>query len=63
MWKIALGVVAGFAAGVFVAKLGYEAKVRGGIGDFLDLGSKVGINLRGGFVESTIDNLAGVGTS
>ncbi len=62
MLKLALAGGIGFAIGLFVAKLSYEAKVRGGIGDALGtVGDKVGINLRGGFVETTIDRLAGVG--
>lgn len=61
MWKLALAGAVGFAAGIFVAKLAYEAKVRNAIGDVLDAaGKKTGVNLRGGFVEGTFDTLAGV---
>lgn len=59
MGKIWVAVIAGgvgFGLGLFVAKMGYEAKVRGGIHDVLGK-----VKLDGGFVESTIDKLAGVG--
>lgn len=61
MWKIGLGVTIGFAAGLFVAKLAYESKVRNAIGSGLDaIGSKAGVNLRGGTVEGIADYFAGV---
>lgn len=61
MWKYALVGALGFGAGLFVAKLAYEAKVRGAINSGLgSVGDKLGINLRGGFVENTIDAVAGV---
>ncbi len=59
MGKVWVGVLAaagGFALGLYVAKMKYESQVRSGIGDVL---GKVGLG--GGFVESTIDKLAGVG--
>ncbi len=61
MLKLVIVGAAGFAAGLFVAKLAYEAKVAGGIHDVLDAaGKKFGVKLTDGFVENTIDKLAGV---
>ena len=55
MWKLALAGGIGFAVGVFVAKMAYESKVRGGVHTVLDK-----VNLGGGTVESTVDSLLGV---
>ncbi len=57
MTKVIIAGIAGFAVGLFVAKMAYESKVRGGIHTALDT-----VGLGGGFVESTVDKLAGVGT-
>lgn len=55
MLKLGIAALVGFGVGVFVAKMAYEAKVRGVIHTGLD---KVGLS--GGFVEDTIDAVAGV---